>query len=402
VKRLDRGTFLKASGGALAGTYLLAGCDALSTKPAQQGNGQNGAVGKKGKEAPMLAEMVNNGQLPPVEERLPEEPIVLEPVERTGTYGGEWRRLIPGPADNFPLFMAMAYENLVRWQPDTKAYSVDEIIPGVARDFEFDEEGIEYTFELRKGMRWSDGEPFTADDIVFWYEDVLMNREISPAISSWLGKGEDPVRVEKTNDHSVRFVFAEPNGLFLHNLAAPQGAAITDHPAHYLKRFHKKYTPEVEDEAKEADLDSWVDLFYQKASWSENPEKPVLFGWKLTKALGEATSRIVAERNPYYWKVDPDGSQLPYVDRISFSVIQDPETMVLKAVNGCENTATAFAAVPKAGLTEFVAASCLDLDQSVGSTVRRGAEVGVARGLIGARPSQRARHSLARLPSTAA
>ena len=229
MKKLDRETFLKAGGGVLAGTYLLAGCDVLSTEPAQEGREQSGVGGRKGKEAPMLAKMVKDGELPPVEKRLPEEPIVLEPVERTGPYGGEWRRLIPGPADTFPLFMAMAYENLVRWQPDTKAYSVNEIIPDVARNFDFSEEGTEYTFELREGMKWSDGEPFTADDIMFWYEDVLMNQEISPAISSWLGKGEDPVRVEKLDDYAVRFVFAEPNGLFLHNLAAPPGAAITDH-----------------------------------------------------------------------------------------------------------------------------------------------------------------------------
>ena len=323
---------LLQNGSAVLAAALATGCDILSTRPDRGTPSRRPGSGDK--QAPMLADLVRQGRIPPVDRRLPGEPLVVDPVEEIGEYGGEWRTLSPGPDTDYPQLITMAYENLVRWRPDARAFQLDEIVPNVAASFDFDSSGREYTFSLRPGLRWSDGEPFTADDIVFWYQDVLLDDDITPVMPTWLGSGSDALRVDKVDKHTVRFVFSKSNGLFLHNLAAPQGATVTNQPAHYLKRFHKKYNPDVEREAADAGLDRWADLFLQKSSWFENAERPVLFAWQLTKTPGEAGSRVVADRNPFYWKVDPRGRQLPYIDRISYTMVEEINTMVLKATSG--------------------------------------------------------------------
>jgi peptide/nickel transport system substrate-binding protein len=338
-RTFTRQNFLRAGGAAFLVTASATGCDALSTEPAQNGRGeQNGVAGRKGKEAPELAGRVRAGELPPVEERMPQNPLVVEPVERVGGYGGEWRTGLIGEANPTAwLNYTIGYEYLVRWKPNTKEFSAEQVVPNVAEDFEFNEEGTEYTFRLREGMKWSDGEPFTADDILFWYEDVFMNEELTPAKTSWLVAGGEPVVVEKTDDYTVVFRFASPSGLFLQQLAKG-GDMITTSPRHYLERFHKKYNPDVEQLAEEEGAADWIELFQNKGGaldtiW-QNPELPTPHAWKLTVAAGEDVGRVVAERNPYYWKTDPEGSQLPYIDRVTYSVVQEDDVLVLKALNG--------------------------------------------------------------------
>jgi peptide/nickel transport system substrate-binding protein len=329
---LTRWDFLVAGGGTVVGAHLLASCDLLSTEPREKSRTDRTGTESRGKEAPQLAEMVKQGKLPPVEERLPEKPLTVEPVERMGVYGGELRRALTGGQDAAWLGEIIDYENLVRWHPERS-----ETIPNVAESVERNEEGTEYTFVLRKGMKWSDGEPFTADDIVFWYEDVFQNDELLPVKDSWmLTNDEEPGVVEKVDDRTVKFRFAAPNGLLLQQLATNWTGGPTDFPRHYLERFHKAHNSDgIEQLVEEAGLDDWVALFWAKADTWANTERPTLHAWKMITALGESsTARVVAERNPYYWKVDPDGSQLPYIDRVVHELVADLETAVLKTANG--------------------------------------------------------------------
>ena len=130
----------------------------------------SGAVGAaEYKEAPGLAELVKSGKLPPVAQRLPEAPLVLTPVEKAGKYGGTWRQALMGGSDSL-IERSVGYTRLVRWN---RAWTAVE--PDVAEKVDVKPDGTEYVFHLRKGTRWSDGAPFTADDLVFWYQDVLMN-----------------------------------------------------------------------------------------------------------------------------------------------------------------------------------------------------------------------------------
>jgi peptide/nickel transport system substrate-binding protein len=338
---MKREDFLKASGGVLAGAGLLGvmGCDALSTKPAQQGGNDGGARGAKakGKEAPQLAEMVENGELPPVEERLPDEPMVVEVTDRPGVYGGTWRNALLGTSNAGYIYCMIAYGgNMFAWKEQwTGATGTEEMKPNSVQSFEMNDDATEFTFQMRRGMKWSDGEPFTADDMVFTIEDVLMNKEISPVITSVLTTPDgDPASIEKLDDYSFRITFPGPSGLFMQYVAAPNGGMFVNRPKHYLQEFHKKYNPDVDKLAEEAGLDSWVDLFYQKAPYyGTNPDLPVLDPWKLVTPFGEG-SQVIYERNPYYWKVDPDGSQLPYIDKVVFDIVEDGEVMLLKALNG--------------------------------------------------------------------
>ena len=279
-------------------------------------------------EAPALSKLVEQGELLPVEERLPAEPAVVEPVEEIGEYGGNWRKSVMNRGDMM-LNARVGYEPLVRWDR-TGA----KVIPNVAKGWEMSDEGAVYTFYLREGMKWSDGEPFTADDIMFWYEDILLNEELSPTFPSWLTVGGEQAIVEKVDDYTVRFKFARPYGLFLEYLAGPNALNITFYPKHYLKQFHPQYTSEEEldQRVEEAGLEFWYQLFGQKADPHANPELPSIRPWVLKTP--DPTAHATAERNPYYWKVDPQGNQLPYIDKLSFSFAQSAETMVLRAVSG--------------------------------------------------------------------
>jgi len=290
------------------------------------------ATGKKitrFNEAPMLIELVKQGKLPPVEKRLPEEPAVVEPVEEIGQYGGTWRRASLSPNDT-RLRDRMGYETLVRWARDGKT-----IIPNIAKSWEVKDAGKTYVFYLRKGMKWSDGQPFTADDILFWYNDVMNNKELTPVFPAWLAPGGKPAKVEKRDDFTVIFRFDTPYSLFPYYLAGPDtGVWIFNYPKHYLQDFHPRYTPKekLDVAVKNAKFDAWFQLFADRANPNTNPELPTLRPWIL-KSSPTAT-RLIAERNPYYWKIDIAGNQLPYIDRVAFDIVQNVQMAVMKAVAG--------------------------------------------------------------------
>ena len=290
-------------------------------------------------EAPMLADRVAAGDLPPVWERLPAEPLVITPYERIGDYGGQWRSAMVGGLDHIWMIRLMAYENLIRFTPDWSG-----VMANVAKSFSANDEATEFTFELREGLRWSDGAPFTADDITFWYEDVLTNEELTPTIATWLVSGGEPVAVEKVDDYNVKFSFSTPNGLFLQNLASILGCGPTSYPRHYLAPYHVNYADDIDAKVEAAGASDWVELFqamggvepcfWTNTSFWQSDTVPTMHAWRLTSTYGGGTGRVVAERNPYYFKTDPEGNQLPYIDRMIFDQLEDKETLLLQVLNG--------------------------------------------------------------------
>ncbi|MBZ0300072.1 MAG: ABC transporter substrate-binding protein [Anaerolineae bacterium] len=277
-------------------------------------------------QAPMLDSM----DLPPVAERLPAEPLVVEPNERIGVYGGTWHMGLRGGNDGALLVRTLGNEGLVRWTPDWTA-----VTPNVAKSYEVNEDGTEYTFHLREGMKWSDGEPFTANDILFWYEAHATNTEVSPAPPNWMVAGGETGKVEVVDDVTVKFTFAAPNGLFLQRLATPDGNVLTRFPRHYAEQFHKEFNPDgYESFMQEAGLENWVDLWTQKVSDEWYTPKPTINAWVLESGQGAGATQVTAVRNPYYWKVDPEGHQYPYLDYVQLDAGNDTETLVLRALNG--------------------------------------------------------------------
>jgi len=281
-------------------------------------------------EAPMLAEMVEAGELPSVEERLPVNPVIIQPVDEAGIYGGTWRMGTKADSDKKYIRLNAGYENLVRWNPEW-----NRIIPNVAQSYEINEDASEFTFYLREGMRWSDGEPFTADDIVFWYEADILNEELRKTIPNYFVVDGVPVIVEKIDTYIVKFSFAAPYGQFLYELADVRTDEIAARPMHYLKQFHPDYNPEgVDAMIAEAGVEDWVELWKLHVSYRTNPDVPTLNAWVLADRQDENSSSILMERNPYYWKVDTDFNQLPYIDNIEFVIYPTTDDMRQAAKDG--------------------------------------------------------------------
>ena len=276
-------------------------------------------------EAPMLAEMVAAGDLPPVAERLSAEPLVVEAIEEVGVYGGTWRRGWRGPAD-FHAYGRINYEPVLRWPRDPK----DPVIPGLAKDWEFSEDGTEITLYFREGLRWSDGEPWTVDDIIFWWEAIETNPDLTTAPhAEWVVNGQ-PMTLIKVDDYTITLRFAGPNGLVLRMLAFHGNQWPLNFerfgffaPEHYLTQFHPEYNTDVTD----------YTLFNEKAD-DLNPDRPVMTAWDIT-TYSPGDSKLIATRNPYYWKVDAEGKQLPYIDYIEMSLLENNEAIAAKAL-ACE------------------------------------------------------------------
>jgi peptide/nickel transport system substrate-binding protein len=276
-----------------------------------------------------LKDLYGMKALPEVGQRLPADPLVVVPPERMGPYGGTWVRYGTGPDDVWVTFWGrLTYEGLVRWGPMAR-----EVLPNLAVRWEVSDAGRSYTFWLRKGVRWSDGHPFTADDVMFWYRDLLQNRAITPMIPRHFMPGGKLMQAEKLGSHCVRFSFSRPNGLFLQHMASGYSSdAVVRYPAHYLKQFHPAYVSKkkLQAMAKREGYDFWHQLFANRAAWN-NPRHPRLWAW-LPKSPPPARPAVF-ERNPYYWKVDPQGQQLPYIDRVNFYIL-DKDTIQLKLISG--------------------------------------------------------------------
>jgi len=280
-------------------------------------------------EAPMLAELVKAGKLPPLDQRLPEEPMVIKPVEEVGKYGGTWHRFATAPDDN-TLGSRLTYEMLLRYD----ALGA-ELTPNVVKSYQVSASGKTFTFNLRKGMKWSNGDPCTADDYVFYYEDILLNKELRPSFPVWLKTGGENVKIEKVSDYVIRFVFTKPYGLFVPSLGSQ--LAYDFHPgfpSKYLKQFHPKYVDAAKLDAmvKEAKREKWIQLFNDKNNVLTNIERPVFFAWKTT--IPSPADPQVAERNPYYWKVDTAGNQLPYIDKIEHRVVANTQLVNVRVAQG--------------------------------------------------------------------
>jgi peptide/nickel transport system substrate-binding protein len=279
------------------------------------------------KEAPEMAELVKSGKLPEVTDRLPENPMVVVPVESIGEYGGTWRMGAVGGGDSLSFQRIFGYEPLLRWNYDFTSY-----IPNVAESFEANADGSVFTVKLRKGMKFSDGQPLTTEDVRFWYEDVLMNTDITAKPDAVFMVAGKPVVVEIIDDYTFTFNFAGPYGFFPFRMA--NNTAPITYPKHYMEQFHPKYNPDAEKNAEAAGAKSWVEYFTQKATDYVNIDKPTLFAWNLNSPYGGNSSVLTAVRNPYYWKVDPEGNQLPYIDKLQYTVHQAVDTLTLQALNG--------------------------------------------------------------------
>lgn len=248
-------------------------------------------------EAPMLTELVSQGSLPPVAERLPIEAhrAVIEPLEELGQYGLSWRTMYRGPGD-WPWFTrTVGHEQLVQWN---RAW--DNLEPGIAREWEVLDGGRAFLFRLREGMRWHDGEPFTAQDFRFWYDNVVTNSDIIIPWPGYFFTDGDLFTLETPDDHTVIFRFSGINAFFLESAASADGRFLIPHAEHYFSQFHGDLNPDANANAIAAGYADWVEYYeFLGSQWWDNPDRPSLYPWVPRMGVGDATERWVLDRNPY-------------------------------------------------------------------------------------------------------
>ena len=282
--------------------------------------------GTEAKEAPMLAHLVAQGKLPPLEERLPDHPLVAQHdydgYEGPGVYGGTWYGFHP---DTWlgAWIMTLGYDPLIRWRFDCQGLE-----PGLAESWDFNEDGTVLTLHLRKGLRWSDGHPYTAEDFLFWY-DLKNDSRVGQRAPSWCmvkdAEGVNrPMVVEAPDAHTLVLRFAAPGWLiplFLANGTNTCGDYII--PKHYMSQFHPDHNPEYND----------FITFGRMNGAIQNPERPVLWPWRPV-STEKGGFRVRFERNPYYYVVDDFGRQLPYIDQIKTTFVASPQVQVLQMLSG--------------------------------------------------------------------
>ena len=275
-------------------------------------------AGRRFNEAPMLAERVGAGALPPVAERLPENPLVVVPMEEIGAYGGKIRRALTGDIIQTPGVRKTLSENLMGYErPSPKSIQL-----GLAESCEFLDGGRVAVFKIRRGIKWSDGVPFTVDDILFWYYDMIVDDDArnSPVFPTVWMVGGEPIRLGKIDDYTLRVSSPKPLGRVLNALSLD----VPAYPKHVLAQHHPRYNPDASYETfREQTTDAQLVM---------QPGLPRLSAW--VPAEWTHGQRLLYERNPYYWKVDTEGNQLPYADYLEFTVIQDPQVILLKFING--------------------------------------------------------------------
>ena len=290
-------------------------------------------------EAPQLAALVKAGKLPPVAERVGQDPLVIKPLREIGKYGGTWRAGFTGPADFWNGFRCCSGpDHLMFWD-----YTGDKVMPNLARGLEMQDGGRAWLLHMRRGMKWSDGKPFTADDFVFWFEDIYRNKDLIPTPSAAMAINGKQGVIEKVDTYTVRYKFPEPYFMLPDVLAGSTDLAGQMFgyrgmggfaPAHYMKQFHPKYAgaAELDRKVKEAKFDSWVRMFLAKNDWALNPDLPVLSAWKTVTPINTPTWTL--ERNPYSVFVDTAGNQLPYIDRVVLTLAENLEVLNLRVVAG--------------------------------------------------------------------
>ena len=268
-------------------------------------------------ETPNLAERVAKGELPPVAERAPTQPLLVDLPAKGREYGvqGGTMRMLVTRAKDIRLMVVYGYARLVGYD---EAY---DLVPDILRDVDV-VEGRVFTFHLRRGHKWSDGHPFTSEDFRYWWEDVANNDKLSPKgpPEVMLVDGEPPV-VTFPDEVTVRFAWSKPNPRFLPTLAQARPNFIY-RPAHHLKTYHDAYgdAEKIATLIHENGARSWAELHnrYDNLYKFDNPKLPTLQPWMNTTPKNGR--RYVLARNPYFHRFDAEGRQLPYFDEVDLSV----------------------------------------------------------------------------------
>jgi len=271
------------------------------------------------KEAPMLHELVQKGQLPPLAERLPRNPLVVKPFSEVGRYGGTFRR-----GTGFFMadeWLASHIDGNSFWRFQWPFPGSGPVQPNLADEWTFSADGKQLTIHIREGIKWSDGQPFTIDDVLFFLNDVVGDENVTYTwyhTANLYVEGRTLPGIQRVDDYTIRLTYPEP-AYFMETMYAPICEVAL--PAHVLKQHHPKYNAA-----------SSYDKFNEQLIWANGRGRVTLNAWMLESF--EADKKMSLVRNPYYWKVDTAGNQLPYFDRMDVFVTGDRQGVALGNATG--------------------------------------------------------------------
>jgi peptide/nickel transport system substrate-binding protein len=337
TRRISRRQFLSLAGASVT-SGLLAAC--MQSQPlsdvseAEVGptavtaaeQAEPAVPGSKYQEAPQLAERVKAGELPPVDERLPVQPWVIDIKDSIGKYGGQLSSVVADPTANLFEISNAREANFAR-----RTLDMSNIVPFVVESWELNDEATELRVKLIEGMKWSDGAPFTTEDIQFWYDDVLLNEELTPVVDDDLAPGGEPLKLAVDDDFTFRFQFAVPYPTIVDILPSQDPWR----PKHYLSQWHINYNDQADELAADENFGSWFEAFLYHADAGETQQDanlPVLGAWMFDSQDTQGNTLYV--RNPYFWAVDPEGNQIPYADELEKLVVENREVLTAKVLSG--------------------------------------------------------------------
>ncbi|MGW0231523.1 ABC transporter substrate-binding protein [Actinopolymorpha singaporensis] len=338
-------------GSALAAvTTTIAACSGSSTNAGGRPSGSPKRANRKGSpakplaaprqlhEAPALAKRVRDGELPAVGKRVPGRPYVVpHRWLRTGKYGGTLRMPASASTTFSPTTLMYGHAPL-RWLNDSQ-----DLGPGLVESWESNDDASQWTLHMREGVRWSDGAPLTSADAMYWWKDLVLNGDY-PAEAPDSGRSSKgtPMRLSAPDAYTLVMDFDAPSPVVIFQLARYVQWDVWFQPRHYLKQFHLTYNSKAGED--------WTNQHAEKMNYAQNPDCPTLTGWKL-RSYREGV-RVTWERNPYYWCVDPEGNQLPYIDVLSMPLFQDPQVGKLQVQNGQADYAGSWGASVPLGLAD--------------------------------------------------
>lgn len=278
------------------------------------------AVGANYKQAPMLDDLVKSGKLPAVDQRVPADAAVTPPVDKIGKYGGILHVASQDTAfGDIKMYMT---DPPIKWKADLSGYE-----PGLAKAYEWSDDGKVFTLHMRKGVKWSDGEPYTSADWKFWWEDMANAPDQKfYSVPGYMRNADgSPITLSYPDDYTVVWT-SKDRALWIDPYFLAQGFwEFNDpkmKPAHFLKLYHPKYTAGK----------TWQDLS-DIDKWWMTDGYPCLMAWCFSTKAADG-SNFTMSRNPFYWRVDPEGNQLPYIDTINIEIVKDAQVMLLSASQG--------------------------------------------------------------------
>ncbi len=256
--------------------------------------------------------------------------LVLTPRDEIGKYGGTLYAAFPSAYAGQGYETLGFYEPILAWNEDET-----ELIPNLVESYEQSEDAKTFTFTIRQGLKWSNGDPVTTEDVRYVYEDVWHNPDLMAAFPTAFTAGGELCQLNIVDDRTFELIFSVSNPWFKYIICREANTAALFVPSNYLRQFNNKYVDEetLTQMAAEESLDSWQKLYEDRQQWKDNPDCPTLYAWRLASVSEDNLVRVF-ERNPYYFKVDTEGNRLPYIDNVQLEYVDNSETLKLKVMSG--------------------------------------------------------------------